>query len=126
MQPSEYYEVVTNTLHIISETINHPVDALAYRGRSGSKDFEELEVKSYIRTHHDEIITTVNDSLREGLILNQVVATENIGESEDRTMEDISSILQKLSMKSHTPLPFLLTSNSSKDILLIMSEVGSV
>lgn len=90
MQPSEYYEVVTDTLHIISETISHPVDAFAYGGRSGSKQFEELEVKSHIRTHHEDIIEAVNATLREDLTLDRISATENIGESADRTMEDIS------------------------------------
>lgn len=89
MNPHSYYLAIHTTIHTTSMIINHQVDINNYSGRAGSRDFEDKEVKSYIRKHHDTIVSQVNEALGEDIFLEYIDAQENSSESSERTMEDI-------------------------------------
>lgn len=92
IDPDTYYRNIHATIHIVSNIISHDVDIKKYSGRSGSREFEEKEVKSYIRKNHDLILGRVNKDLSDDLRLDHINASENSGESSERTMEDISLV----------------------------------
>lgn len=88
----DYYSTIQKTLTITAQEIkksNIAYDYCDYAGRIGSTRFESM-IKACIRENMDSILYAVNKNLSNGWVLENIDASENLDDTSERSMSDIT------------------------------------